>query len=111
MNRGFYPSLRPESYLLDAERQDEPLAEGRGELLVGVDEVVRLVCHVVKVEHVVQVAVLVGDDVEHHVAVLLVGIDVMEDHQSISVVLKGCCFPRLYIDDMKERLQRKNIGT
>lgn len=93
-------------YLVDVQRQDESLADRRGELLVGLDEVVRFLGHVVEVEHVVQVAVIVGDDVEHDVVVVFVGVDVMENHQSIGSVAKRFNLSCLYVDDVKERLKR-----
>lgn len=65
---------------MDIERQDESLTNRWRKFLVFLDEGTGVLFHVVKVEHVVQVAVLVGDHVEDHVAVLLVGVDVMEDN-------------------------------
>lgn len=67
---------------MGAERQDEPLAGRWREALVGLDEAAGRLCHVLDVEHVVQVAVFVGDQVEHHVVVVLVGVDVVEDVES-----------------------------
>lgn len=94
-------------YLVDVERQNESLTNRWREVLVGLDEGVGVLCHVVEVEHVIQVAVLVGDQVKHHVAVLLVGVDVMENHQSVTIVTGGHSLSCLSVDDVKQSLEKK----
>ena len=89
---------------MDVERQDEPLADRWREAFVGLDEAVGLLCHVLDVEHVVQVAVLVGDQVKHHVAVGLVRVDVVKNHQGVAIETSGHCLARLSVDDVEQSL-------
>lgn len=83
------------------------MANGWGELLVCLNEAVGFLSYVVEVEHVIQVAVLVGDDVKHHMPIFLIGIDVMENHQSITIKAGGHRFSCLFIDDVKQSLERE----
>lgn len=98
---------RAEAYPLDVERQDEPLADGRAEDLVGLGEGLALSPHVLDVEHVVQVAVFVGDEVEHHVTFVFVRVDVVEGHESVGVVTRGHGLPGLSVEDVDQSLWRK----
>lgn len=91
-------------YLVDVERHDKPLADWRAEFLVGLHEVAGVLSHVPDVEHIVQAAVLIGDHVEHHVSVLLIGVNVVENHQGVPVVTSGYCLSRLPVDDVEQRL-------
>lgn len=93
-------------YLVDVERQDEPLADWRGEGLVGLGEFAGLLPHVLDVEHVVQVAVLVGDEVEHQVAVVLIRVDVVKNHQGVAVETSGHRLSCFSVDDVEQSLQR-----
>ncbi len=92
---------------MDAERQDEPLAHGRTEALVGLDEAARLLSHVLDVEHVVQVAVFVADEVKHHVAIRLICIDVVENHQGVTIETSGHGLSCVSVDDVKNGLKKK----
>lgn len=96
-------------HLAGVERQDEPLAHRRRAVLVALHQGLALLPHVAQVEHVVQVAVAVGDQVEDHVAVGLVGVDVVEDHQWVAVETGGDGLPRLLVNDVKQSLGGVNI--
>lgn len=92
---------------MDVERQDEPLAERRAETFVVLDELVGVLPHVLDVEHVVHAAVLVADEVEHHVVVFLVRVNVMEDHQGVTIETCGHFLSCLPVDDVKQSLRKK----
>lgn len=94
-------------YLVDVERQDEPLADWGRKDFVGLDEAAGVVSHVLDIEHIVQVAVLVADQVEHHVTVVLIGIDVVEDHQGIAIETGGEGLPCLFVDEVQQGLGRR----
>lgn len=98
-------------YLVGVERQDEPLADRWGEDLVGLDEFAGLLPHVLDVEHVVQVAVLVGDEVEHQVAVGLVRVDVVKNHQGVAVETSGHRLSCFSVDDVEQSLRGRNTGV
>lgn len=74
---------------------------------MGLDEVAGVFFQVLEIEHVVQVAVFVADQVKHHMAVVLVGIDVVENHQGISIKVGRDDLSCLFIDDMKQSLEKK----
>lgn len=74
---------------------------------MALDEVASLFFDVLQVEHVVQVAVRVTDQVKHHMAVILIGIDVVKNHQGIGMKTCGDFLSCFSIDDMKKSLQKK----
>lgn len=94
-------------YLRDVERQDKPLADRRREAGVGLDEALGRLSQVADVEHVVQVSVPIGDQVKHHVVVLLVRVDVMEDHQGVAVETGRNHLPCLSVDEVKQGLKER----
>lgn len=94
-------------YLLDVQREDEPLADRRGEGLVGLDEGAGVLSDVPDVEHVVEAAVAVGDQVAHQVPAVLVRVDVVENHQRVSVETGGDGLSCRPVDDVKEGLEQK----
>lgn len=95
-------------YLVDVERQDEPLARRCGEaIFIGLDEAAHVPFYVLDVEHVVQAAVLVADQVKHQVAVSLVCVDVVKNHQGVPVETSRHCLSRRSVDDVKKGLGRK----
>ena len=98
--------LYSQLYLVGVERQDEPPADRRREVLVGLLELAGLLLHVLDIEHVVQVAVVVADEVEHHVSIGLVRIDVVENHQGVTVETGGHGLSCLSVDDVKQSLGR-----
>lgn len=92
-------------YLFDVQWEDEPLADWWGEALVGMDEGADVLSDVPDVEHVVEAAVAVGDQVAHQVAAVLVRIDVVENHQCISIETGGDSLSCRPVDDVKEGLE------
>lgn len=92
---------------MDAERQNKSLADRWGEFLVGVDEAVGFLFHVLDVEHVVQVAVFVADQVEHHMVVGLVGVDVVENHQCVGIETGAHLLSCVSVDDVKQCLGQR----
>lgn len=94
---------------MDVERQDEPLADRRAEAFIGLHEAAGVLSHVLDVEHVVQVAVLVGDKVEHHVVVDLVCVYVVKNHQGVAIEASGHRLSCLSVDDVKQGLGRETV--
>lgn len=89
------------------QRKDKPLARWSREVLVVLYKLVNILLHVVDVEHIVQIAVLVCDQVKDNMVIFLISIDVMEDHKWVSVVLCAHSFPSLPIDQMEQCLLGK----
>ena len=94
-------------HLVGAERQHESLAGRWREALAALGEAAGFLFHVLHVEHVVQAAVFVADHVEHQVVVVLVGVDVVEDHQGVAIETGLNRPARLSVDDVKQRLGKK----
>lgn len=93
-------------YLVNSERQDESLADWWGDVdLVALNEFLGFLSQVRKVEHFIQIAVFVGDHVKHYMAVVLVGVDMVENHQGIGVELGGHSLPSLLVDQVDQRLK------
>lgn len=61
----------------------------------------------VQVEHVVKAVILVGDDVEHHVAVFLVSVHVMVHDHCSGVKLRLQLFACLSVDQVEQSLSEK----
>lgn len=97
-------------YLVHVQREDEPLADRWGEALVGLDELVRVPPDVPDVEHVVQAAVAVGDEVAHQVASVLVRVDVVKDDQSVTIETGGDGLSCRPVDDVKDGLEQEGLG-
>lgn len=91
-------------YLVYVERKDKPLACWSREVLVGLYKLCDILLHVVYVEHIVQIAVLVCNQVKDDMAIILISIDVMEDHKWVCVELCFHSFPSLPIDQMDQCL-------
>lgn len=91
-------------YLVYVERKDKPLACWSREVLVGLYKMCNILLHVVEIEHIVQIAVLVRNQVKDDMAIFFISIDVMEDHKWVCVVLCFHSFPSLPIDHMDQCL-------
>lgn len=91
-------------YLVYVERKDKPLTCWSREVLVGLYKLGDILLHVVYIEHIVQIAVLVCNQVKDDMAIFLIGIDVMEDHKWVCIVLRAHSFPSLPIDQMDQCL-------
>lgn len=76
-------------YLFGVQWEDEPLTDWWGKALVGMDEGAGVLSDVPDVEHVVEAAVAVGDQVAHQVAAVLVRVDVVENYHRISIETGG----------------------
>lgn len=75
---------------------------------MGLDEAAVVLPQVLQVEHVVQVAVLVADQVEHQVLVVFVRVDVVEKHEAVPVETGGHHISCCSIDDVKQGLERRS---
>lgn len=94
-------------YLVGVQREDEPLADWWGEGVVGLDEGACVLSEVSDVEHVVEAAVAVADQVAHQVAAVLVCVDVVEHDQRVSIEAGGDSLSCRSTDDVKEGLEQK----
>lgn len=95
------------TYLVNIEWQDEPLADGRGKgVFVGFDEAADLLPEVLDVEHVIEAAVAVADHVKHQVAILLEGVNVVEDYQGVTVEAGRQCLACCPVDNVEQGLAR-----
>lgn len=97
-------------YLVDVQREDKPLADWWGEALVGLDEGVCVLSDIPDVEHVVEAAVAVGDQVAHQLAAVLVCVDVVENYQRVPVETGGDGLSCRSVDDVKEGLEQNGWG-
>lgn len=61
-----------------------------------------------QVEHLIEAGVVVGNDINDHVAVVLVSVHVVIDHHCSSVVLHLHFFARLFFYQVDESLKKKN---
>lgn len=56
------------------------------------------------VEHIIQIAVLVCNQVKNNMAIFLISIDVMEDDKWVCIVFRAHSFPSLPVDQMNQCL-------
>lgn len=97
-------------YLVDVQWEDKPLADRWTEALIGLHELVCVPSEVSDVEHVVEAAVTVGDEVTHQVSAVLVRVDVVENYQGITMETGGDRLSCCPVDNVKEGLEQKGLG-
>lgn len=65
----------------------------------------KVLVQVGQIEELVEAAVLIGDDIKQEAAVLLVGVDVVEDHHGVRVELDGQGLPSPLVNDVDVSLK------
>lgn len=86
------------------DRDDKTLAHWWRKGLTHLSQILCILIHVVYVEKVVETAVFICDQVKHYMAILLIGIDVMENHKRIRIKLSVHCHPSLPVNYMEQSL-------
>lgn len=93
-------------YLVHMEGYSKPLEGGHwrhpGVLL-------EVLVQVGQVEELIEAAVLIGDDVKHNTAILLIGVDMVEDHHGVCVELGWHRLPGPLVDDMNVSLKEDPV--
>lgn len=86
------------------DRDDKSLTDWWRKSFTLLSECLGVLCHVVYVEQVIETVVFICDQVKHHMAVLLIGIDVMENHKCIRIELSFYRNPCLPVDYVEQSL-------
>lgn len=94
-----------DNYLeVSIDRDDKSLTDWWRKILTHLGECLCILLHVINVEKVIETAVFICDQVKHHMAILLVGIDVMENHKCIPIELSFHHNPCLPVDYVEQSL-------
>lgn len=97
--------MNDDDYLdVSIDRDDESLTDWWREILTRLGVFLYFLLHVTYIEKVIKAAVFICDQVKHEVAFLLIGIDVMENHESVRKEFSAHCHPCLSVDYVEQSL-------
>lgn len=86
------------------DRDDESLTDWWTESLTPLKEFLHALLHGLYIEKVIETVVFIRDQVKQYMAILLIGVDVMENHKGIPIELSVHCHPCLPVDYVEQSL-------